>query len=301
MPKILVPPIKCQGIKTKLVPFITEIVRRMDTLPHPRKWVEPFMGSGVVGLNLRHQNAIFADINPHVIRFYQAIKIGEITASMVRNYLQQEGKLLETCGEKHYYDIRARFNEHGNPLDFLFLSRSCFNGMIRFNGKGGFNVPFCRKPERFAKPYITKIVNQVEQFHMALRHYDWDFRHQDFEKTIAEARENDIIYCDPPYLGRHVDYYDSWTPEDEQRLYRALLKTNAKFLLSTWHSNMYRENVSLNTLWSRFPVVTIEHFYHLGAKESNRLPMLEAIVTNFETDNPRTSKKEMKRQKLLFA
>ncbi|MGL6226898.1 MAG: DNA adenine methylase [Thermoguttaceae bacterium] len=301
MLRILVPPIKCQGIKTKLVPFIAEIVQEVRSSSKTSVWIEPFMGSGVVGLNLRQQNAIFADLNPHVIRFYQAIQSGRITSQVTRQFLQHEGNLLEREGEKHYYDIRKRFNEQGNPLDFLFLSRACFNGMIRFNSKGGFNVPFCRKTARFARPYVTKIVNQVKQFQEAIGHYNWDFRHQDFEITISEANENDIIYCDPPYLGRHVDYFDSWTQEDENRLFLALSKTRARFLLSTWHSNMYRVNESLKTLWGHFPMVTIEHFYHVGAKELNRVPMLEAVVTNFETNIHRTRKNATKRQNLLFA
>ena len=63
--KIHVPPIKIQGIKTKLVPLIKDnIIMDKEML-----WVEPFMGSGVVGFNIRPQQAIFADTNPHIINF----------------------------------------------------------------------------------------------------------------------------------------------------------------------------------------------------------------------------------------
>jgi DNA adenine methylase len=56
---------------------------------------------------------------------------------------------------------------------------------------------------------------------------------------------DDLIYCDPPYLGRHVDYFDSWSEDDENRLFNALSKTKARFILSTWHSNQYRENFTI--------------------------------------------------------
>ena len=295
MNKTLVPPIKCQGIKTKLVPLILSCAANVKF----ERWIEPFMGSGVVGLNARRPVAVFADLNPHPVNFYSAIKTGTVTPEIAKAFLEKEGEQLETIGEKHYYEIRERFNELGAPLDFLFLSRACFNGMIRFNSKGKFNVPFCRKPERFARAYITKIVNQIARFQEAVRYYQWNFVCREFEKTISQATADDLIYCDPPYLGRHVDYFDSWTEDDEQRLFDALSATKARFILSTWHSNQYRTNTTLETLWKSFHVVTKEHFYHIGAKESNRNAMLEALVMNFV---PRKIKSESKRQPqpLLF-
>ena len=76
MSKVFVPPIKCQGIKTKLVDWILKQV----SLDDDACWSEPFMGSGVVGFNLRPKNAVFADENPHLINFYRAIQSGEITS-----------------------------------------------------------------------------------------------------------------------------------------------------------------------------------------------------------------------------
>ncbi|GHT41819.1 hypothetical protein FACS189443_4090 [Planctomycetales bacterium] len=115
----------------------------------------------------------------------------------------------------------------------------------------------------------------------------------------GQANEGHIIYCDPPYLGRHVDYFDSWSEDDENRLFRALSKTKAKFILSTWHSNQYRENQTLKSLWNSFNVVTKEHFYHVGAKETNRSAMLEAVVMNFEP-KMKPIEKSMTLQSLLF-
>jgi DNA adenine methylase len=257
------------------------------------------MGSGVVGLNVRRPVSVFADLNPHTVNFYHAIKTGAITPDAARAFLEKEGGLLREKGESHYYAIRERFNELGAPLDFLFLSRACFNGMIRFNGKGKFNVPFCRKPDRFARAYITKIVNQVASFQESIKYFRWDFVCQDFARTIAEAGADDLIYCDPPYLGRHVDYFDSWTEEDEMKLFDALTATSARFILSTWHSNKYRANPTLETLWGRFHTITHEHFYHIGALESNRNPMTEALVMNFV---PKTVVLEKRRvlQPVLF-
>lgn len=276
--KIYVPPIKIQGIKTKIVPLI-----KQNIMFNPATtWIEPFMGSGVVGLNILPRQAIFADINPHIIELYKQIQDGRITAGRVRQFLETEGAKLKEFDDDYYYIVRKRFNEFHEPLDFLFLNRSCFNGMIRFNKKYEFNVPYGHKPKRFAKAYVTKIVNQVKHIEKAVKGRDWQFVCQSFEKTISEVPSNSFIYCDPPYIGRHVDYYDSWDEEREYILRDALVQSKQLFMLSTWDNNEYRINEYIEKVWGFCYKINKEHFYHIGAKESNRKPMVEALLTNYE-------------------
>jgi DNA adenine methylase len=275
--KVKAPPIKCQGIKTKLVPLIREVL----DWDFQGTWIEPFTGSGVVGFNLRPADALFADSNPHTTRLYEAIRTGEVTPHSVKTFLTEEGQALSKKGDEHYYAIRERFNRAGDPLDFLFLNRACFNGVMRFNRKGGFNVPFCRKPDRFAQAYVTKIVNQVEFVASLCRLHSWRFVCQGFEETIRAAQEGDFIYVDPPYVGRHVDYFDSWDEDRERRLFKVLSESNAKFMLSTWEENSFRRNAFIDSLWGDFHRVTEDHFYHVGAREVNRNPMREALVMNY--------------------
>jgi DNA adenine methylase len=274
---VKVPPLKCQGIKTKLAEWIKD----HSTFENNGTWFEPFMGSGVVGFNVRPRRAIFADVNPHIINFYNAIKSSEVTAGIAKEFLEHEGDLLQKQGESYYYEVRERFNKDSKPLDFLFLNRACFNGVMRFNKKGGFNVPFGHKPQRFAKAYITKIANQIKYITQSVSQYDWTFVCLDFRKLIPTATDGDFIYCDPPYIGRHVDYYNSWGEQEERELYDLLSATPAKFILSTWHSNRYRSNPAIEKYTYRFTILTREHFYHVGASEENRNPMLEAIVLNY--------------------
>lgn len=277
--KVHVPPIKSQGIKTKLVPWINSIV----PTNFEGKWIEPFMGTGVVGFNLANKYALLTDTNPHLINFYQAIAVGEITPEIVRTFLESEGNKLLELGEPYYYTVRERFNDEHRPLDFLFLNRAGFNGMIRFNRKGGFNIPFCKKPNRFARAYVTKIVNQVAHVAERLKLSHFTFGCQSFEETISTGTASDIIYCDPPYIGRHVDYFNGWDEAREKRLCSELTKTDSKFILSTWHHNDYRANEYIESLWSEFNILTREHFYHVGGSEKNRNPMIEAIITNYDT------------------
>lgn len=291
---VKVPPLKCQGIKTKLVAWIKDHAM----LEQDGTWYEPFMGSGVVGFNIRPYRAVFADINPHIVNFYKAVQSNQITPSSAKEFLEQEGARLKERGDIHYYEIRERFNQTGHPLDMLFLNRACFNGVMRFNRKGQFNVPFGHKPERFSKAYVTKIVNQIKYVQQATSQYNWTFVCEDFRKIILAAKQGDLIYCDPPYIGRHVDYFNSWSDTDEQELYDLLSATSAKFILSTWHSNRYRNNPALEKYAYRFTILTREHFYHIGAKEENRNPMLEAIVLNYNPLLP--VELEVEKQLALF-
>lgn len=274
---VFVPPLKIQGIKTKLIPIIKENL----PIENDYVWVEPFMGSGVVGFNMAPKNAIFADSNPCIIDFYNAIKKGEITSTIVRNFLESEGKKLLDKDEEYYYEVRDRFNKDRKPLDFLFLNRSCFNGMIRFNKSNDFNVPYGHKPNRFAKAYITKIVNQVAHIEQLIKQNNWSFLCQPFEETIKKAPKNAFFYCDPPYIGRHVDYYDSWDEDCEYALKKALVESNKPFMLSTWDFNEYRRNEYIDILWNFCKKINIEHFYHVGAKEANRNPMVEALLISY--------------------
>jgi len=108
---------------------------------------------------------------------------------------------------------------------------------------------------------------------------------QDFEITIQSAGPGDFIYCDPLYIGRHVDYYNGWGEEQEIKLHQLLKEISTRFILSTWHSNQRRENAYINSHWSDFQIITREHFYHVGVREENRKPMLEALVMNYEPGN----------------
>jgi DNA adenine methylase len=278
MKKIFVPPIKSQGIKTKLVDWIGSNVKGIKF----ERWVEPFMGTGVVAFNIRPQNALLCDSNPHLINFYRALQNKEITSGLVKKHLTKEGEILLRTEGEYYYEVRNRFNEDGNPLDFLFLSRSCFNGMMRFNKKGGFNVPFCKKPNRFAQALVTKITNQVAYISQIIETGNYTFINQDFKDTLKEIQPTDLVYTDPPYLGRHVDYFDSWTEEEEILLNHGLESSNAKYILSTWLSNKYRTNDYVFSVWKNCKISTIEHFYHVGAKEDNRNAVFEALLTNFD-------------------
>ena len=271
-----VPPLKCQGIKTKLVPFIFGGVRWEAA--DDARWIEPFLGSGVVAFNLAPERALLADTNHHIINLYQAIQRGELDGGKVREFLVTEGKQLARGGADYYYEVRERFNEKGASLDFLFLNRSCFNGVMRFNRKGKFNVPFGHKPERFAPAYITKIVNQVNWAARQMRDKNWRFECARWDEVLSDAQPDDFVYLDPPYIGRHTDYFNSWDESEAARLADRAKALPCGFALSMWLENRHRRNVHIDECWSGLELRVCSHFYHVGSSEDLRNEMDEALI-----------------------
>lgn len=268
------PPVKIQGIKTALVPMIARSLRWDGA----GRWVEPFCGSCVVALNLRPPRALLADANPCLIRLMQAIATGALNPGSVRTHLEENGHQLLERGEAHYYEVRERFNQTADPHNFLFLNRACFNGLIRFNRQGAFNVPFCRKPDRFRPGYVTRIVNQVAWVQGVLAEVDWTFVCQDWRDTLAAARPGDFVYLDPPYAGRSTDYYAPWSADDPTELAARAGVLPCGVAASTWLENRFRRNDHLERSWSGMARVTTEHFYHVGASARNRHPMTEVLL-----------------------
>lgn len=272
--KVHVPPIKTQGIKTKLVPWISHCA----SLDAQTVWVEPFMGSGVVGFNLAPRRAVFSDTNVHLIDFYRAIQDGELTTDSCRSFLESEGARLKSRGGDYYYEVRDRFNESHDPYDFLFLNRSCFNGLMRFNRQHRYNVPYGHNDNRFSKAYVTKIVNQLDYVQKRIADNDWTFQVAPYEDAIAAAPGNSFIYCDPPYIGLTSTYYDSWDDEKETRLHDSLMDSGCKFMVSSWHHNDYRSNGSIDTLWSDCHRTFADHAYIVNGKHK---PVVEVLLTNY--------------------
>lgn len=268
-----VPPLKTQGIKSKIYPFVRDILRRKD-ISSVKYWAEPFCGSCVVGFNLLPENAIFSDINPHIITFYHQLIYGDLTPERLREHLEREGELLKTSGGAHFYTVRERFNDHHAPEDFLFLSRSCFNGVMRFNAKGEFNTPFCRIPNRFAnKAYLTKIFHQCQVLRQIGSVRNWRFINESFENIYSKIPEQYIVYCDPPYIGRDVGYYKKdWGMEKEAILHEKLYNDKKRFLFSTWKNDGYgRENVECFRFLQRKDIESfdVQHQYIVsGHRES---------------------------------
>lgn len=134
---------------------------------------------------------------------------------------------LQNEGQHVYYEIRDSFNKTKSPYDFLFLSRTCTNGLIRFNTKGEFNNSL----------HLTRkgiLPNKLEEIIL-----DWSkhiqnttFLHGDYKSTTIDAKDGDVIYLDPPYFNTKGMYYGNIDFESFLEYLETLNKKNIKYILS---------------------------------------------------------------------
>jgi DNA adenine methylase len=273
------PPIKMQGIKTRLVTFIGDNIK----WDGKGTWHDFFIGSGCVLFNMTPRKAIVSDINPHVVAFYNAVKNGSITARSASRFLKDHGKKLSKNGDSYYYDMRDAFNQDYDPLHFLFLTRSCFNGLMRFNKKGGFNSPFCKKVNRFDQSLVTKITNQLRWVERLIHHHDYKFTCRDWKDAVSSIKidAGDHVYLDPPYSGRDTGYFTRWEDPDDDELVKFVASSPCPVMLSTWKCDAMKENPFYYKVVDAIEnarVVLIDHEYQVGAKVESRNVVTEALV-----------------------
>lgn len=275
----IIPPIKIQGKKTKIVPKIMEIADEiLNEHPEIDTWVEPFLGSGVVAFNCpgRIKKVIVNDINPHIIKFYKGIADGTITPDRIREVFDIHNQNLLKDGYDYYNRIKDRFNQTFDTMDFLFLTRTGFNGVMRFNNSGKWNVPFCKLNNRLSKNVIDDLASSVDELSRLFKSKDFTFHNQSFEEVIATAPENSIFYCDPPYYGLQVQYFKGWGKEDEIRL-NEMLK-DKMFIYSTWLEDGIRENMMINEYWGEYEIEGKKHKYNVAEKSEKRNQVTEGLI-----------------------
>lgn len=276
---MIITPIKIQGKKTKIVPKIMEIADGLLS-EHPEidTWVEPFLGSGVVAFNCpgRIKKVIVNDINPHIIKFYKGVADGIITPDKIREVFNTHNQNLLKDGYDYYNQIKDRFNQSFDTMDFLFLTRTGFNGVMRFNNSGKWNVPFCKLNNRLSKNVIDDLVSSVDELSRLFKSKEFIFYNKSFEEVIESAPENSIFYCDPPYYGLQVQYFKGWGKEDEIRL-NEMLK-DKMFIYSTWLEDGIRENPMINEYWGGYEIEGKKHKYNVAEKAEKRNQVTEGLI-----------------------
>ena len=275
----MIPPIKIQGKKTKIVPKIMEIADGiLNDHPEIDTWVEPFLGSGVVAFNCpgRIKKVIVNDINPHIIKFYKGVADGIITPDKIREVFNTHNQNLLKDGYDYYNQIKDRFNQSFDTMDFLFLTRTGFNGVMRFNNSGKWNVPFCKLNNRLSKNVIDDLASSVDELSRLFKSKEFIFYNKSFEEVIESAPENSIFYCDPPYYGLQVQYFKGWRKEDEIRL-NEMLKDKI-FIYSTWLEDGIRENPMINEYWGGYEIEGKKHKYNVAEKAEKRNQVTEGLI-----------------------
>lgn len=126
--------------------------------------------------------------------------------------------------KEYFYKVRSRFNKSRDPADFLFLSRTCVNGLIRYNKKGEFNTSFHFSRSGIDPKKLSKIINEWSYI---LNKYNVEFICCDYREIVTEV--NDFMYLDPPYAGTNGIYFGSI---DYDQLWDWLRDQKASYILS---------------------------------------------------------------------
>ena len=168
------------------------IDRVRDALPEGKRLIEPFAGSAAVFLNTDYEHYIINDNNPDLIHLYNILKKdGAAFIKKCRYYFTPRYN-----NEEQYYKLRKKFNDskdkYKRAILFVYLNRHGYNGLCRYNLKGGYNVPF----GRYKSPYFPE--KEMLTFHQ--KSQNATFVLSSFEEVIQSAKKGDVIYCDPPYV-----------------------------------------------------------------------------------------------------
>lgn len=268
------PFLKFVGGKRKLVP---EIKVQLPSNFNNRRYIEPFVGGGAVFFALQPKNALLADVNKDLIHCYAA----------VRDHVDELVRELKALADVHstvsYYSVRDCYNagKHTSFVQraawFIYLNKTCFNGVHRVNQKGEFNVPV----GRYENP---QIVNE-DGLHAASQALQGvDLLHSSFEFLLEEAREGDFVYLDPPYVpvsasANFTTYTQGGFHEADQRklaeVFHELHCCDCKLMLSNSNTPWIRE------LYKNYMIDVVEMVRSINSKSSRRGAVEEVLIRNY--------------------
>jgi DNA adenine methylase len=284
------PFLKWAGGKTQL---ISEIEKNLPNSTIDT-YVEPFVGSGavlfwVLGEFTQLEKAIMNDINEDLINTYKTIKSTPQELISILEILQEEYHLLDNIEEKkkeYYYQKRELFNNRKQSQTehsalFIFLNRTCFNGLYRVNRKNEFNVPMgsYRKPTICDKSNILAVSEALQKVELLCG---------DFEQTVNYASTNTLFYFDPPYKPlNETSSFNSYAKEEFNDAEQIRLKNFCDKLDSLGHSWILSnsDNVFFDSLYADYKISRVLANRAINCKSNGRGKLTEIMTKNYETEN----------------
>ena len=240
------------------------------------RYFEPFVGGGAVFFDLLPEKGFLSDLNRELVVTYNIIK------NDVRGLILSLKK--HKTDKDYFLNIRAQDPNKLSDLDvasrFIYLNRTCFNGMYRVNSKGGFNVPY----GKYSNPLICDEDN-LEKVSKALQGVE--IKHQDYKEVLKKAKKGDFIYFDPPYYPvSKTASFTSYTAEsflDKEQLelrdtFLELNRRGCYVMLSN------SDTPFINNIYSDFKGVRInkvEAGRAINSKGSGRGRITEVLITNY--------------------
>lgn len=210
------PVIKWFGSKRPIAKTLAEHFRQCET------YYEPFIGGGAMLPFAKSKFGFASDIIPELINLWNLIKSDP---KFVADEYRKRWHRLQIEGSPVYYEVRDSFNKTRNPLDFLFITRTCVNGMIRYNSDGDFNNSF-----HLSRPGINPDTLEQILFQWSKAIQSTTFLNVDYRECLASVKEGDFVFLDPPYGGTKDRY------------------THSEFCLNDLYSELDRLN-SIGAYW----------------------------------------------------
>ena len=193
-------------------------------------------------LDVDAKNYIISDINNDLITLYKTVIADDSFIEYAKSFFDVKNNTQEK-----FYELREIFNltkdQRLKSALFIYLNRHGFNGLCRYNSKGGFNVPF----GKYKAPYFPE--KEMLDFRDKLKKAK--FLCQDFRKTMASAKKGDVVYCDPPYIplsktSNFTSYVqDGFNKQDQidlMNMAQDLREKGVKIIISN-HNNKFSQNL----------------------------------------------------------
>ena len=296
--ELVKPFVKWAGGKGSLIPQLKNFYPfEIDNIKI-KKYVEPFVGGGAVLINILQKydikEAYAFDINMDLINCYNVIKskvedlIGELDKKE-KNFLCLDSKERE----EYFYEIREEYNSYNlsekdidvkRASEFIFLNRTCFNGLYRVNKNGKFNVP-CGK---YKNPTICD-ANNLRNLSYLIRNVN--FQYGDYKKSEEYIDSNTFVYFDPPYRPlSNTSRFTSYTKEDFNdenqkelaKYYKLLDEKNAKLMLSNSNpKNTNKDDNFFEEIYKGFYINEISAKRMINANAKGRGVISELLITNY--------------------
>ncbi len=245
----------------------------LDKMRH----VEPFVGGGALFFSRSPKRALLHDINPSLVATYTAIRdeVDGVIAGLER--------LASKHSKERYYQVRERYNA-GRRLGpstraamFIYLNKTCFNGLHRVNRKGEFNVPVgsYKNPKILDEGALRTASRALASAELAC---------EGFEGLLERGKPGDFVYFDPPYepvsdTASFTSYSrDGFNRADQTRLrdvYRALDRRGCKLMLSNSDVPFIRD------LYRDFRIDTVAAPRAINCNAAKRGKVAEVVVRNY--------------------
>lgn len=261
-------------------------------------YIEPFIGGGAVLIDILQNykiKEVFAfDINEDLINSYNVLK--NDVENLILNLKSLEKEYLSLDKEarkKYYYDIRKEYNSYRlnndevslkKAVEFIFLNRTCFNGLYRVNKSGDFNVPM----GSYKNPTICDEDNLIELSKLIK---NVSFIYGDYKRSREYIKKNTFIYFDPPYRPLNItSSFTSYTKEefnDENQnelalFYKELSNANVKVMLSNSNpKNVNEEDLFFENIYNGFNINEVYAKRMINASSDGRGEISELLITNY--------------------